>query len=71
MSSYHDQTAPPLDTSTPKKYLGKRLSNNENDSSVVTISPSVKRRVKTVQTFTNLKKSNHRSFYQKLICKVL
>ena len=41
MSSYHDKIAPPVAMSTPKP---KRLSSNENDSSVVIISPPAKRR---------------------------
>ena len=59
MSSYHDKIAPPIATSTPKGHSGKRPSSNQKDSSDVIISPPVKRRVKTVQIFTNLKKRNH------------
>ena len=68
MSSYHDKIAPPVATSTPKTYLGKRLLSNENDSSVVIISPPAKRRLMTVQIFTNLKKeinNHHETFLSK------
>ena len=65
MSSYHDKIAPPVATSTPKTYLGK---SNENGSSVVIISPPAKRRLRTVQIFTNLKKEinkHHETFLSK------
>ena len=56
MSSYHREIASPVATSTPKRHLGKRISSSKDDSSIVIISPPVKRRVKTVQIFPNLKK---------------
>ena len=75
MSSYHDKIAPPIATSTPKRHSGKRPSSNQKDSSVMIIFRPVKRRVKTVQIFKNLKKKKPSSitkcFYQKLIYKAL
>lgn len=41
--------------SAPKGHLGKRLSSNQNSSVVAITSPPVKRRVKAVQIFKNLK----------------
>ena len=56
----------------PKIHLDKTLSSNQNDSSIVIISPTVKRRVKTVQISTNLKKETikyHRIFITNLFRK--
>ena len=69
LSSYHDKIAPPIATSMPKRHSGKRPFSNQKDSSVVIISPPVKRRVKTVQVFANLKEKQTIKYYEVFLLK--
>ena len=60
MSSYYDQIVPPVGTSTPERHLGKILSSNQNDPSVVIISQLVKSRVRNANIY-NLEKKKKKS----------
>ena len=62
MSSYYDQIVPPVGTSTSERHLGKILSSNQNDPSVVIISQLVKSRVRNANIY-NLEKKRKNQCY--------